>query len=190
MLPILALMLRTLDISRYKGELWVFIVKYMEQNGHEISRAHCKNLLFLYELYMHMFVLLKAVDPVILSRDVDDIQTSCLGSSKCRCPRFRWSCFFQWTDLGCWVVKCNITWYDMTWYAMIWREMLWYHIWHDMIWYDIWYDMIWYDMIWYDMIWYMLRKSTDSVYGIWLYKVLGIWKGYYKYDMMWCDVMS
>ena len=29
--------------------------------------------------------------------------------------------------------------------------------------------------------WYcMIRKSKDYVYGIWVYKALGIWKGYYK----------
>ena len=26
----------------------------------------------------------------------------------------------------------------------------------------------------------MIRKNKDYVYGIWLYKVLGIWKGYYR----------
>ena len=26
----------------------------------------------------------------------------------------------------------------------------------------------------------MIRKSKDYVYGIWLYKVVGIWKGYYR----------
>ena len=25
-----------------------------------------------------------------------------------------------------------------------------------------------------------IRKSTDYVYGIWVYKVLGLWKGYYR----------
>ena len=27
---------------------------------------------------------------------------------------------------------------------------------------------------------YPIRKSKDYVYGIWVYKVLGIWKGYYR----------
>ena len=26
----------------------------------------------------------------------------------------------------------------------------------------------------------LLRKSKDYVYGIWVYKALGIWKGYYR----------
>ena len=26
----------------------------------------------------------------------------------------------------------------------------------------------------------LLKKSKDYVYGIWVYKVLGIWKGYYR----------
>ena len=26
----------------------------------------------------------------------------------------------------------------------------------------------------------LIRKSKDYVYGIWVYKVLGIWKGYYR----------
>ena len=26
----------------------------------------------------------------------------------------------------------------------------------------------------------LLRKSKDYVYGIWVYKVLGVWKGYYR----------
>ena len=25
-----------------------------------------------------------------------------------------------------------------------------------------------------------IRKSKDYVYGIWVYKALGIWKGYYR----------
>ena len=25
-----------------------------------------------------------------------------------------------------------------------------------------------------------IRKSKNNVYGIWVYKILGIWKGYYK----------
>ena len=28
-----------------------------------------------------------------------------------------------------------------------------------------------------------IRKSKDYVYGIWVYKVLGIWKGYYRLKM-------
>ena len=27
---------------------------------------------------------------------------------------------------------------------------------------------------------FLIRKSKDYVYGIWVYEVLGIWKGYYK----------
>ena len=27
---------------------------------------------------------------------------------------------------------------------------------------------------------FVIRKSKDYVYGIWVYKVLGIWKGYYR----------
>ena len=27
---------------------------------------------------------------------------------------------------------------------------------------------------------HQIRKSKDYVYGIWVYKVLGIWKGYYR----------
>ena len=32
----------------------------------------------------------------------------------------------------------------------------------------------------YQQIIYVLRKSKDYVYGIWVYKALGIWKGYYR----------
>ena len=31
----------------------------------------------------------------------------------------------------------------------------------------------------YDIL-YHIRKSKDYVYGIWVYKALGIWKGYYR----------
>ena len=38
--------------------------------------------------------------------------------------------------------------------------------------------------IYFTDVWYpsnrLLRKSKDYVYGIWVYKVLGIWKGYYR----------
>ena len=27
---------------------------------------------------------------------------------------------------------------------------------------------------------YHIRKSKDHVYGIWVYKVLGMWKAYYR----------
>ena len=27
---------------------------------------------------------------------------------------------------------------------------------------------------------YVIRKSKDYVYGIWVYKALDIWKGYYR----------
>ena len=48
--------------------------------------------------------------------------------------------------------------------------------WRDMTWRDV----TWRDVTRYDMIWCELRKNKDYVYGIWLYKVLGIWQGYYK----------
>ena len=31
-----------------------------------------------------------------------------------------------------------------------------------------------------DMIYDLRRKSKDYVYGIWVYKVLGKWKGFYR----------
>ena len=31
----------------------------------------------------------------------------------------------------------------------------------------------------------LLRKSKDYVYGIWVYKALGIWKGYYRVKNHW-----
>ena len=37
----------------------------------------------------------------------------------------------------------------------------------------------WYSFI-YLCIHNPLRKSKDYVYGIWVYKALGIWKGYYR----------
>ena len=43
-----------------------------------------------------------------------------------------------------------------------------------------WRDVTWRDVTRYDVIWYELRKNKDYVYGIWLYKVLGIRQGYYK----------
>ena len=35
--------------------------------------------------------------------------------------------------------------------------------------------------------WYLfqIRKSKDYVYGIWVYKALGIWKGYYRVKNHW-----
>ena len=31
-----------------------------------------------------------------------------------------------------------------------------------------------------NQLWASLRKSKDYVYGIWVYKALDIWKGYYR----------